>query len=105
MDNSKCINQNIKPLNTKINEKGNLEISGCDVVELAKNFKTPLYVMDEQTLVKMANDYKKAFSKYENIKIHGIKYTSVHNKKGEMYANYVLFNKTQYDFKDIEIVE
>ena len=44
-------------------------------------------------------------NKYENIKIHGIKYTSVHNKKGEMYANYVLFNKTQYDFKDIEIVE
>ena len=44
-------------------------------------------------------------NKYENIKIHGIKYTSVHNKKGEIYANYVLFNKTQYDFKDIEIVE
>lgn len=44
-------------------------------------------------------------NKYENIKIDGIKYTSVHNKKGENYANYVLFNKTQYDFKNIEIVE
>lgn len=44
-------------------------------------------------------------NKYENIKIDGIKYTSVQNKKGEKYANYVLFNKTQYDFKDIEIVE
>ena len=44
-------------------------------------------------------------NKYEDIKIDGIKYTSVHNKKGEKFANYVLFNKTQYDFKDIEIVE
>ena len=43
--------------------------------------------------------------KYENIKIDGIKYTSVQNKVGEKYASYVLFNKTQYDFKDIVIVE
>lgn len=43
--------------------------------------------------------------KYENIKIDGIKYTSVQNKIGEKYASYVLFNKTQYDFKNIEIVE
>ena len=43
--------------------------------------------------------------KYENIKIDGIKYTSVQNKVGEKYASYVLFNKTQYDFKDVEIVE
>ena len=63
------VNQNIKPLNTKINEKGNLEISGCDLVDLAKEYKTPLYVMDEVTLTKMANDYKNAFSKYENTRI------------------------------------
>lgn len=44
-------------------------------------------------------------NKYENIKIDGIKYTSVQNKKGESYANYVLFNKNQYDFKNVEIVE
>ena len=69
MSNQGFVNQNIKPLNTKRNEKGNLEISGCDVVELAKKYSTPLYVMDEITLTKMADDYKKAFSKYENIKM------------------------------------
>ena len=64
MDN-KFPNQNIEPLNTKINEKGNLEISGCDLVELAKKYSTPLYVMDKATLTKMAHDYKKAFLKYD----------------------------------------
>lgn len=44
-------------------------------------------------------------NKYENIKIDGIKYTSIHNKKGEYVSNYVLFNKGQNDFKDVEIVE
>lgn len=65
----KKINQNIKPLNTKRNEKGNLEISGVDLVELAKTYKTPLYVMDEVTLRQMAKDYKDAFSKYEKTRI------------------------------------
>lgn len=67
MPQSEFINQNIKPLNTKINEKGNLEIGGCDLVDLAKTYGTPLYVMDEDTLVKMAKDYKEAFSKYEKV--------------------------------------
>lgn len=69
MENSTFVNQNIKPLNTKRNAKGNLEISGCDVVELAKKYSTPLYVMDEVTLTKMALDYKKAFSSYDKIKM------------------------------------
>lgn len=63
------INQNIKPITTKTNEKGNLEIGGCDIVELAQEFKTPLYVIDKKTLTTMADDYKKAFSKYNNCQI------------------------------------
>ncbi len=63
------VNQNIKPITTKINSKGNLEISGCDLVELAKKYKTPLYVMDRVTLETMAQDYIKAFSKYEKTRI------------------------------------
>ncbi|MBQ8634668.1 diaminopimelate decarboxylase [bacterium] len=59
----------MKPLSTKLNSKGNLEISGCDLVELAKEYKTPLYVMDKVTLVQMAQDYKKAFSKYPKTKM------------------------------------
>ena len=69
MDNMKFANQSIKPLSTKINNKGNLEISGCDLVEIAKEFKTPLYVMDKATLVQMATDYKKAFSIYPKTKM------------------------------------
>lgn len=69
MDNMKFANQSIKPLNTKVNNKGNLEISGCDLVEIAKEFKTPLYVMDKATLIQMATDYKKAFSAYPKTKM------------------------------------
>ena len=69
MDNIKFANQSIKPLSTKINDNGNLEISGCDLVEIAKEFKTPLYVMDKATLIQMAMDYKKAFSSYPKTKM------------------------------------
>ena len=64
---TKTTNQNIKPVTTKRNSLGNLEISGCDVVELAKNYGTPLYVMDEITLRQIANEYKKAFSNYKKV--------------------------------------
>lgn len=63
------VNQSVKPLSTKINDKGNLEISGCDLVDLAEKYSTPLYVLDEVSLRKMAQDYKDAFSKYEKVKI------------------------------------
>ncbi len=63
------INQNIKPITTKVNEKGNLEIGGCDLVELADKYSTPLYVVDEATLRGIAREYKKAFSRLENVKM------------------------------------
>ena len=69
MSDIKFANQSIKPLSTKINSKGNLEISGCDLVDLAKQYKTPLYVMDKATLIKMITDYKNAFFKYPNTKM------------------------------------
>ena len=56
------INQKIKPISTKINNKGSLEIGGCDLAELADKYSTPLYVMDEATLRGVAREYKKAFS-------------------------------------------
>jgi len=63
----KTVNQNIMPLNTKRNEKGNLEISGCDTVELAEKYGTPLYVMDEVTLRAIAREYKDAFKDYKKV--------------------------------------
>jgi len=60
MNNS--VNQNLKPRTTTINNNGNLEISGCDLVELAQKYATPLYVLDEDTLRTICKNYKEAFS-------------------------------------------
>lgn len=47
---------------SKINEKGNLSIGGVDTIDLAKKFKTPLYVMDQElietTIDRMKNTFK-----------------------------------------------
>lgn len=47
---------------SKINENGNLSIGGVDTLQLAKEFKTPLYVMDQElietTVEKMKNSFK-----------------------------------------------
>lgn len=62
-------NQSIKPITTKVNKAGNLEIGGCDLVELAHKYETPLYVFDEITLRAICREYKKAFSGYEKVKM------------------------------------
>ncbi len=66
---SNSVNQNIKPIGTRRNKTGNLEISGCDITELAKKYGTPLYVVDEKTLKQIAKEYKNAFSSYKNVKM------------------------------------
>ena len=65
----KTANQNIRPITTKINEKNNIEIGGCDLIELTEKYGTPLIVYDYQTLIAMANAYKKAFSDYPSIQM------------------------------------
>ena len=60
-------NQFLKPITAKYNSQGNLEIGGCDLVELAEKYETPLYVIDEATLRSICKDYKKAFEKYKNV--------------------------------------
>lgn len=45
----------------RINEAGHLEIGGCDTVELAEKFGTPLYVMDEDAVRTNCRRYLKAF--------------------------------------------
>ena len=44
-----------------INEKGHLEIGGCDTVSLAREFGTPLWVMDEACIRQQCRNFKKAF--------------------------------------------
>ena len=58
---TKSVNQFQKPVTAKINNAGNIEIGGCDTVELAEKYNTPLYVIDEKTLRTICADYKKAF--------------------------------------------
>lgn len=48
------------------NNKNHLEIGGCDCVNLANEFKTPLYVMDEDAIRKNIHTYKKSIEKYYN---------------------------------------
>ena len=47
----------------KINTKNHLEIGGCDVVDLAAEYGTPLYVMDEEMIRERCRSYKAAFEK------------------------------------------
>jgi diaminopimelate decarboxylase len=47
----------------RINQLGHLEIGGCDTVELADRFGTPLYVVDEQTIREKCRAYRSAFDK------------------------------------------
>lgn len=60
-------NQYLKPLTTKINSDGMLEIGECDLVKLVEKHGTPLYVLDEFTLRKICKDYKEAFKGYPKV--------------------------------------
>lgn len=46
---------------SRINDKGHLEIGGCDVTDLAKEFGTPLYIVDEALVRQRAREYVEAF--------------------------------------------
>ena len=46
---------------SKVNEKGNLSIGGVDAAELAKEFKTPLYVMDQELIETTIDKMKQSF--------------------------------------------
>ena len=54
---SECLN---------VNEKGHLTIGGCDTVELAKEYGTPLYVIDEDTVRNTCKSYVNSINKYYN---------------------------------------
>ena len=45
----------------RVNAQGHLEISGCDTIDLAREFGTPLYVMDEEAIRDNCRRYKAAF--------------------------------------------
>ncbi len=47
-----------------INEKGHFTMGGADTVELVKEYKTPLYVIDENTVRENCRTYVNAMNKY-----------------------------------------
>lgn len=58
------------PDTTKVNKNGHLEIGGCDLIDLAKEFGTPLYVMDEQTVRDRCRQYVTHFrAHYPNTEV------------------------------------
>jgi diaminopimelate decarboxylase len=51
----------VYPLGSRVNQRGHLEIGGCDVVELAAEFGTPAYVYAEADMRARARAYREAF--------------------------------------------
>ena len=52
----------VYPLGSRVNDAGRLEIAGCDVVELAREFGTPAYIYAEDDIRSRARAYLDAFA-------------------------------------------
>jgi diaminopimelate decarboxylase len=52
------------PLTSEISKEGHLCIGGCNVVELAREYGTPLYLFDEFTLRHKCREFKDEFRKH-----------------------------------------
>jgi diaminopimelate decarboxylase len=51
----------VYPAGSRVNERGHLEVAGCDVVELAERFGTPAYIYAEDDMRRRAREYVSAF--------------------------------------------
>ncbi len=51
----------VYPIGSRIDERGRLEVGGCDVIELAERFGTPAYVYAEDDIRTRARAYMDAF--------------------------------------------
>ena len=51
----------VYPAGSRVNDRGHLVVGGCDVVDLAREFGTPLFIYDEQTLRDQCRAYRAAF--------------------------------------------
>jgi diaminopimelate decarboxylase len=53
--------RNILPLTAAVDRAGHLMVGGCDTVELAREFGTPLYVFDEEDLRARCREFRREF--------------------------------------------
>ena len=64
------LDSKVFPITTAINDDGHLEVGGCDVTSLAREFGTPLYVFDEATLRNQATGFLDSFrSRYPESRV------------------------------------
>src|SRR3954454_15492663 len=56
-----AIASHVYPLGSRLDERGRLEVGGCDVFELAAEFGTPAYVYAEDDIRARARAYVEAF--------------------------------------------
>jgi diaminopimelate decarboxylase len=69
------------PLGSRVNERGRLEVGGCDTIELAREFGTPAYVVAEDDLRARARAFLEA----------GREATEAGRREGREEALHVLF--------------
>jgi diaminopimelate decarboxylase len=50
------------PVSYRVNERGRVEIGGCDLLDLANAHGTPLYVYDEDTVRQQASEFVRAMA-------------------------------------------
>jgi len=53
----------VYPAGSRVNERGHLEVAGCDLVELAERFGTPAYIYAEDDIRGRAREYVRAFER------------------------------------------
>lgn len=51
------------PITSEVNRAGHLVIGGCDMLEMAAKYGTPLYLFDEATIRRRCHDFKNEFGK------------------------------------------
>jgi diaminopimelate decarboxylase len=57
-------NLSLFPVASEVNKLGHLVIGGCDLVNLAAEYGTPLYIFDEAGLRDRCREFKNEFNKY-----------------------------------------
>lgn len=53
-------NQQLLPLTARVNDRGHLEVGGCDVVDLVAQFGSPVYILDETSLRTACQQYQQS---------------------------------------------
>ena len=84
------------PLNSSVNDRGHLVIGGCDVMSLAAEFGTPLYLYDETTLRAKCREFRTEFeTRYPSVQII---------YAGKAYSNVVLLRLIDAEGLGLDVV-